>query len=121
MSSTTSPQVRILKAERAGMKESQDRIFLLPHAVIMLDGASGYESNGRDGGWYAETLGLELRNHFADSPTIDLSSALSSSIATVAAEYNLEPGRSPSSTVAILRWTENIVDALLLGDSSIVV
>src|SRR5206468_2484911 len=46
--------------------------------------------------------------------------ALAESIADLAASHGLRPGRSPSSTVAALRWLDDRVDALVLADSPLI-
>lgn len=108
-------------AERAaGDKPTQDRTVLLPGAVAVLDGASAPDPAERDGGWYAGRLAAQLADRLADR-TLELTTVLADAIAAVAIEHRLEPGRSPSSTVTILRWDDEQVDGLVLGDSPLVV
>jgi len=38
----------------------------------------------------------------------------------LAREHRLVPGNSPSSTVSVLRWTDDTVDALVLSDSPVI-
>jgi hypothetical protein len=112
-------EVRV--AERpAGTKPSQDRTVLLKDAVAVLDGASAPDPSGRDGGWYAGELARELQDRLPDR-RLDLATVLGDAIAAVTSAYRLEPGRSPSSTVTLLRWDESFVDGLVLGDSPLVV
>jgi hypothetical protein len=112
---------RVRAAERAaGDAPSQDRTVLLPNAVAVLDGASTPDPVERDGGWYAGELAAQLADRLADT-SLDLATVLADSIAAVASGYRLVPGRSPSSTVAMLRWTGDRADGLVLGDSSLVV
>jgi hypothetical protein len=107
---------RLALAERpAGAGPSQDRAVLLPTAAAVLDGASG----DRDGGWYAEQLAAELRLRLLDP--LPLATVLSDAIAAVASAHRLVPGRSPSSTVTLLRWDADRVEGLVLGDSPLVV
>jgi hypothetical protein len=113
-------RARVRTAERRGPdRPSEDRIFTTDNAVIVLDGASQPHSGGRDGGWYADTLGQALRQMLQEEPTGDLGSQLERAIHRVASGHGLRPGESPSATVSILRWTD-CVDALVLGDSPII-
>ena len=112
---------RLAVAERAaGSKPTQDRTVLLPDAVAVLDGASAPDPAERDGGWYAEQLARELAGRLGDR-RLDLTTVLADAIAAVASEFRLVPGSSPSSTVTLLRWNADRVDALVLGDSPLVV
>jgi hypothetical protein len=119
----TPPRVTVRTAERPGRpdKPSEDRIFTTDNAVIVLDGASQPEQTERNGGWLAEQLGSVLAGRLRANPTEDLAEALAWSIATVADAHGLVPGDSPSTTVAILRWSSETLDALVLCDSPIVV
>lgn len=112
---------RIATAERAaGDAPSQDRIVLVPGAVAVLDGASAPDPAERDGGWYADRLALQLLARLPDQRH-SLPEVLAGAIAAVAAEHDLVPGASPSSTVTVLRWSRTRVDGLVLGDSPLVV
>jgi hypothetical protein len=112
---------RLAVAERAaGSKPTQDRTVLLPDAVAVLDGASAPDPAERDGGCYAEQLARELAGRLGDR-RLDLTTVLADAIAAVTSEFRLVPGSSPSSTVTLLRWDADRVDALVLGDSPLVV
>jgi hypothetical protein len=112
-------QIRV--AERAaGSRPTQDRTVLLPRAVAVLDGASGPDPAERDDGWYADRLARELAGRL-DDRRLDLATVLADAIAAVTSEYRLVPGRSPSSTVTLLRWDEDRIDGLVLGDSPLVI
>ena len=107
-------------AERAaGAKPTQDRVVLVPGAAAVLDGASAPDPAERDGGWYANALAAELAARLPG--TLDLATVLADAIAAVTSEHRLVPGRSPSSTVTLLRWTGPAVEGLVLGDSPLVV
>jgi hypothetical protein len=111
---------RVRTAERAaGTAPSQDRTVVLPNAVAVLDGASAPDPAGRDGGWYAGQLAGQLADRLPDTG-VDLPGVLADAIAAVASGHRLVPGRSPSATVAMLRWTDDRTDGLVLGDSSLV-
>ncbi len=103
-----------------GFAESEDRIVVLPNAVVLLDGATQLEPSRHTGGWYAERLGDRLRRQLTAQPDIDLAELLASCISQVAADHDLEPGKAPSSTVAVVRWDAERVDALVLADSPVV-
>jgi hypothetical protein len=115
-----SAAARVAVAERAaGTRPSQDRTVLLPAAVAVLDGASAPDPADRDGGWYADQLAGQLADRLPGP--YDLGTVLADSIAAVASEHRLVPGRSPSSTVTLLRWDADSVEGLVLGDSPLVV
>ncbi|MEV1114140.1 hypothetical protein AB0I91_03660 [Actinosynnema sp. NPDC049800] len=114
----------ITTAERAGVgrdglpRPTEDRIVRLPNAVVLLDGATSPTPRERDGGWHSRHLAAEL-THVTDDQ--DLADQLARAIARLAATHGLTPGDSPSSTVAITRWTATAVDVLVLADSPVVV
>ncbi|MEV0676655.1 protein phosphatase 2C domain-containing protein [Actinosynnema sp. NPDC050436] len=114
----------ITTAERAGVgpdgrpRPTEDRIVVLDNAVVLLDGATSPTPRERDGGWHSAHLAAQLRSL---DPDADLADQLADAIARLAAEHGLTPGDSPSSTVAVVRWTDDVVDALVLADSPVVV
>jgi hypothetical protein len=121
VSTPNPPVARIRTATRpGGEKPNQDRIFVAGNAVIVLDGASHPTPTTRDGGWLADTLGTQLRDRLNAQPDAELPEAVAAAIAIVASTYNLVSGASPSTTVAIIRWTDTSVDAYVLGDSPII-
>ncbi|HEY3606082.1 MAG TPA: hypothetical protein VGL06_01200 [Pseudonocardiaceae bacterium] len=117
---------RIAVAEAAGVgidgldRPTEDHVVLLPTAVILADGATALRDDELSGGWYAEHLCQGLATHLTDQPTADLRALLSKTITDLSREHLLTPGSAPSSTVAVLRWTDDRVDALVLADSPIV-
>lgn len=121
MPSASARIVAVVTAERAsGDRPSEDRIFLAPNAVIVLDGASQPDSDERNGGWLAEQIGQRLQRILTEHPRADLADALAQAIADTSRKYDLQPGNAPSTTVAIARWDNETVDALVLGDSPII-
>ncbi|TQM82287.1 protein phosphatase 2C-like protein [Saccharothrix saharensis] len=112
----------ITTAERAGVgrdglpRPTEDRVVVLPNAVVLLDGATSPTPRERDGGWHSRHLAEELTDLDGD-----LADDLARAIARLAARHGLTPGDSPSSTVAITRWTDTAVDVLVLADSPVVV
>jgi hypothetical protein len=122
MPPTRAPVVPIFRAERSnGSRPSEDRIFTTGNAVIVLDGASQPDPSTHDGGWLADQLGTDLANRLRREPDADLHRALADSIRQVAERHHLEAGRSPSTTVAIVRWNASTVDVLVLCDSPVIV
>ena len=113
-----STNVRVRSAQTAAGDSGQDRLFILPHAVIVLDGTSGESSSDSDGGRYAEQLGSALVATLTENPRADLVETLAAAISEVGKE--LDPATAPESTVAIARWDDENVDALVLGDSRVV-
>ncbi|MFC9253782.1 PP2C family serine/threonine-protein phosphatase [Amycolatopsis thailandensis] len=118
--------VEIAVAERDGVgadgasRPTEDHVAVLGNAVVVLDGATAPRPDLPSGGWYAGLLVRSLSQALTAEPEADLAVLLAGSIADVAGREGLEPGRSPSSTVAIARWTDESVDALVLADSPII-
>lgn len=90
------------------------------NAVVLLDGATEFRDDLPSGGWYATRLAERLDARLRARPDADLAGALAAAITDVATAHGLRPGHSPSSTVAMLRWTGEAVDALVLGDSPVI-
>ncbi|WP_410607143.1 protein phosphatase 2C domain-containing protein [Amycolatopsis sp. lyj-109] len=116
----------IVIAERAGVgadghpRPTEDHVVVLDNAVLVLDGATSADPSQPPGGWYAERLAGRLADDLRAAPEADLTEVLTSAIAAVTARHCLQPQRSPSSTVAAVRWLEDRVDALVLADSPVV-
>jgi hypothetical protein len=114
-------------AEAAGVgldgrdRPTEDRVVLLPNAVVLADGATALRDDERSGGWYAEHLCTALARRLTEDPAAGLRSVLAAAINDVVTEFGLLPGAAPSSTVAMLRWTPDRVDALVLADSPVIV
>ncbi|MEN2742735.1 hypothetical protein ABCS02_33585 [Microbacterium sp. X-17] len=99
---------------------SQDRIFVTPSAVFMLDGATAFVPVPVTPEQYVDTLGGHLVETLTTQPATALSVALADAIEQTARCLKLQIGKSPSSTVAIVRQQGEIVDYLVLGDTQIV-
>ncbi|GGN18342.1 hypothetical protein GCM10011609_69240 [Lentzea pudingi] len=98
---------------------TEDRIRVLPNAVVVLDGVtSRTRPPDRNGGWYASKLADELAELITD--TDPLADVLTRAITNLVEEHDLVPGDSPAATASIVRWTEETVDALVLCDTPIV-
>ncbi|WP_328475815.1 protein phosphatase 2C domain-containing protein [Actinoplanes sp. NBC_00393] len=115
--------VRIETGHRSGSAgtPTQDRIVVLDDAVIVLDGASSWVPEERDGGWYADQLAAELARCLRRPDDLPLTAHLADAIRAVVARTQLMPGDAPSSTVLICRWTEETIEVLTLGDSTAIV
>lgn len=96
----------------------EDRIYATAEAVVLLDGASAFQPAPVTPGTYADVLGTHILDRL--TPAEDLRAVLRDAIAATAGELKLTPGKSPSSTVAIVRVTGNEVECLVLGDSVVV-
>jgi hypothetical protein len=107
---------------RGSGSANQDHAVVVEGAVAVLDGATIWlpHDDHRDGGWYARTLGaaLAVRLPSHQRPLTDL---LADAIADVRDVHGLRPGQSPHSTVSILRWDTETLEALALADSPIAV
>ncbi|WP_295126924.1 hypothetical protein [uncultured Leifsonia sp.] len=112
--------MRVETAMLPEARSSQDRIFVTPSAVIMLDGATAFVPAPVTPDQYVDTLGGHLVESLTTQPAIELTAALADGIAQTARELELEAGRSPSSTVAIVRQRDQSVDFLVLGDTQLV-
>jgi hypothetical protein len=118
------PEIEI--AERAGVgadgrpRPTEDHVAVLDNAVLLLDGATAAHPDLPSGGWYAGLLIEQLEAGLRADPAIDLGKLLSEGIAAVARDHNLRPGNSPSSTVAMARWSDDLIDGLVLADSPII-
>jgi hypothetical protein len=117
---------RIEVAERPGVgldgtvRPSEDVVVVLPNAVALLDGATSLDPALPSGGWYAARLAGELAGRLTGYPATDLADLLAAAIKAVARDHDLAPGAAPSSTVALLRWSDTTVEGLVLADSPIV-
>ncbi|WP_431901324.1 hypothetical protein [Amycolatopsis thermoflava] len=102
------------------MEESADKIFVTPHAVILLDGASAFVPVPVPASAYADYLGRFLADALTGDPAADLQEILAEGIKATAAHYDLKAGESPSSTVTIARERDEHLDLLLLGDNTVI-
>src|SRR5437762_3430752 len=118
------PEIEV--AERAGVgidgrpRPSEDHVVVLDNAALVLVGSTAPSPDLPPGGWYAGLLAQRLEDGLRACPGADLTVLLGQAIAEVADAHDLRPGASPSSTVAMLRWTDERIDGLVLADSPIV-
>lgn len=111
--------MRVEAAMLPDTSSSQDRIFTTQNAVIVLDGASAFVPVEVSPSTYVDTLGRFLVEGLAADPHISLTNLLAKAIEESVLLLGLRPGASPSSTVAIARQHDHVVDLLVLGDSQI--
>ncbi|WP_306999418.1 hypothetical protein [Amycolatopsis thermophila] len=109
--------MRVATAQLPPIEDSDDKIFTTPNAVIVLDGASAFVPVPVPASTYADELGRQIVACLTEQPDAELQGVLAEAIALTAKALELEPGRSPSSTVTMLRQTNGVVDLLSLGDS----
>ncbi|NKQ55378.1 hypothetical protein HFP15_21050 [Amycolatopsis sp. K13G38] len=116
--------MRVTTAQLPPMEESADKIFVTPHAVIMLDGASAFVPVPVPASDYADHLGRLLANALTTDPTADptadLPDILAEAIRSTASHFDLRAGESPSSTVTIARERDDYLDLLVLGDNTVI-
>lgn len=110
----------VRSAQLGAARSSQDRVCIGENAVVVLDGASGSDQERVSVENYVDALGSYLLTHLADGIR-PLRDVVTAAISQTVAELGLAPGRSPSSTVAVVRHTRVTVDTLVLCDSPIYV
>ncbi|MEV1295813.1 hypothetical protein [Pseudonocardia sp. NPDC049635] len=96
----------------------QDRWAATPHGIVVLDGATATAPEVPPAEHYVDTLLTESTTRLDTGD--DLPSLITEAIASTADTLGLVPGAAPSSTVAILRWTETDIEAAVLGDSTVI-
>jgi hypothetical protein len=111
--------VKVETAQLAGGTANADRVFVIDRAVVVLDGASAYEPVHVDPATYADHVGRVIAGRLDQDPNADLAAAVAEAISHAAVHLDLSPGRSPSSTVSVLRTRDDVVDFYVLGDSPI--
>ncbi|MFC4001787.1 protein phosphatase 2C domain-containing protein [Prauserella oleivorans] len=118
------PRIDIAEQPGVGLdglpRPTEDRVVVTTNAVAVLDGATEFRAGMLSGGWYSHRLAEYLEASLTTSPAAPLRTVLAAAIENVALTHGLRPGHSPSSTVAIARWTTETVDALVLADSPVV-
>ncbi|WP_298454867.1 hypothetical protein [uncultured Cellulomonas sp.] len=108
--------LQAVSAQVPELPDSDDRVYLLDHAVVVLDGASAVDPREVSTGTYVDTLGSLLVHGLADGRCRRLTDVLAAAIEEAAALLDLRRGDSPSSTVAIARANDEALDVLVLGD-----
>jgi hypothetical protein len=108
-------------------RPNEDFVGAVPGAVVLLDGAGipGTEEICRHGvAWYSHTLGATLLARLARDGGRDLAAVLADSIDDVAGRHrhacDLANPSSPQATVAMVRFTDDHADHLVLADAYVV-
>lgn len=110
----------IVAATRAGGSNNQDRYTIGRDFVVLLDGATSVAGDrSHDPGWFAEQLATAIAAELTGSSTIP--DAVANGIATTRDAYGLTTETSPTSTVAVARWSRGELETYVLGDSPVIV
>jgi hypothetical protein len=96
-----------------------DLAIVAPFGVVLLDGASAFEPVDVSPVTYVQSLGTHITTALQQHDDAPIADAVATAIARTAAELHLTPTTSPSSTVAVLRVRDDVVDLYVLGDSPI--
>jgi hypothetical protein len=118
MSEDPSPS-NIQSATLAGGSNNQDRHVLGDGFAAVLDGATSVAGDrSHDPGWYAEQLARAIGEVVPRGGP--LADAVADAIRIVRDANGLTPETAPTSTVALARWSDDVVETYVLGDSYIV-
>ncbi len=110
---------RVHTAQLAGGDRNADRVFVTDQAVIVLDGATAFEPGAVHPASYADMLGHAITDRLIHHHDAPLAAVVAAAITETADRLTLAPGRSPSSTVTILRTRDQAADLYALGDSPV--
>lgn len=116
---TNDPRVSIRTATRAGGTRNQDRYAHGNGWAFVLDGASSFETDEpeHDGGWYAERLRAALVRELTRTPADETVDIVARAIDSASSAHS-DPKTCPTSTIALARWTDDVVELYVLGDST---
>jgi serine/threonine protein phosphatase PrpC len=110
----------VYSATLAGGTNNQDRYVVGDDFAAVLDGATSVAGDrSHDPGWYAEQLARAIADEVPRG--VSLADAVAAAIRTVRDAHGLTPKSTPTSTIAIARWSADIVETYVLGDSYAVV
>ncbi|WP_145981525.1 hypothetical protein [Pseudonocardia sp. HH130629-09] len=101
-----------------GSPPGQDRWTATPHGIVVLDGATARAPEVPPAERYVDTLLDALTTRLAGRD--ELPEVIAEAIADAKSTLGITPGVGPSSTVALLRWTETTIEVAALGDNTIV-
>lgn len=112
--------MKIHAATLAGASNNQDRYIVGDGFAAVLDGATSVAGDrSHDPGWYAEQLAQAIGTALLqDGP---LSDVVTAALRTVRDIHGLTPATTPTSTIALTRWSDKIVETYTLGDSYVVI
>lgn len=112
--------VKTFAATLAGTSRNQDRYVTGDGFAAVLDGATSVAGDrSHDPGWYAEQLADAIGNTVPQGGS--LAGAVEEAIRAVRDVHGLTPDTTPTSTVALARWSDDVVETYVLGDSYAVV
>lgn len=112
--------VKTFAATLAGASWNQDRYVTGDGFAAVLDGATSVAGDrSHDPGWYAEQLADAINTTVPQGGS--LAGAVEQAIRAVRDAHGLTPESSPTSTVALARWTDDTVETYMLGDSYAVI
>lgn len=112
--------VPVQAATRAGGSNNQDRYVHGDGFAAVLDGATSVAGDrSHDPGWYADRLAREIGARMPRGGA--LADTVADAVRAVRDAHRLDPDTSPTSTVALARWSDDTVETYLLGDSFVVV
>ncbi|WP_068425735.1 protein phosphatase 2C domain-containing protein [Janibacter terrae] len=113
------PLVTVRAATLAGGEKNQDRFAYGDGWAFVLDGASSFGTTQpeHDGAWYAERLKNKLVDELTARPVDATTDIVSKAIENASAAHD-DPESCPTSTLAIARWTNEVVEVYVLGDST---
>jgi len=111
------PNIR--PATRAGGSNNQDRFLVGDGFAAVLDGATSVAGDrSHDPGWYAEQLARAIGETVPRGGL--LAGAVADAIRIVRDTHGLTPETAPTSTVALARWSDDVVETYVLSDSFVV-
>lgn len=106
----------IRAATLPGGSNNQDRYIAGDCFAAVLDGATSVAGDrSHDPGWYAERLAEAIGETVPRGGS--LADAVTSAIRAVRDAHDLSPRTTPTSTVALARWSAESVETYVLGDS----
>ncbi|MFC8799397.1 hypothetical protein ACFT2C_16810 [Promicromonospora sp. NPDC057138] len=110
----------IQAATLAGGSNNQDRYVIGDGFAAVLDGATSVAGDrSHDPGWYAERLARAIGETVPRGGP--LAGAVADAIRVVRDTHGLTPETAPTSTVALARWSDDVVETYVLSDSFVVV
>lgn len=110
----------IRAATLPGGVNNQDRYITGDGFAAVLDGATSFaDDRSHDPGWYAEQLARAIAEAVPRGGP--LADSVTEAIRTVRDAHNLSPEATPTSTLALARWSAESVETYVLGDSYAVV
>lgn len=114
------PPVTVRAATLAGGEKNQDRYAYGDGWAFVLDGASSFATTRMedDGGWYAERLKNALVHELTGTPDDATVKIVARAIEEASSDHD-DPDTCPTSTIALTRWSDERVEAYVLGDSPV--